>query len=63
MLIVEKIADRCKQPPKSLSEAHKYSEESAFWESAMLEKLASLQEKGTGVLVPLPPGRKAVWLR
>jgi hypothetical protein len=29
----------------------------------MLEELASLQEKGTGVLVPLPPGRKAVGSR
>jgi hypothetical protein len=63
MLIAKKIADGRKQPPQSLSEARKSNKESAFWESAMLEELASLQEKGTGVLVPLPPGRKAVGSR
>ncbi|KIJ10696.1 hypothetical protein PAXINDRAFT_85674, partial [Paxillus involutus ATCC 200175] len=51
-----------KQPPRTLAEA-RASPEAANWESAMLEELASLHEKGTGVLTPLPPGRKAVGSR
>lgn len=54
--------DGRKQPPKNLTQA-RTSTESANWESAMIEELASLREKGTGVLTPLPPGRKAVGSR
>lgn len=58
---MEALASR-KQPPQTLPQARK-SSESAFWESAMVEELASLQEKETGILTPLPPGRKAVGSR
>lgn len=58
---MEALASR-KQPPQTLPQARR-SPESAFWESAMVEELASLQEKGTGILTPLPPGRKAVGSR
>jgi len=51
--------DGWKLPPKTIAAAHS-STDFAYWESAMTEELASLEEKGVGVLTPLPPGRKAV---
>jgi len=54
--------DGRRQPPETLAQA-RASPECAHWESAMLEELASLREKGTGVLTSLPSGRKAVGSR
>jgi transposase InsO family protein len=54
--------DGRKLPPKTIAAARS-STDFGHWESAMTEELASLEEKGVGVLTPLPPGRKAVGSR
>jgi len=54
--------DGWKPPPLTLAAAHS-SLESGHWEGAINEELASLSEKEVGVLMPLPPGRKAVGSR
>jgi hypothetical protein len=54
--------DGRKLTPKTIAAAHS-STDFSHWESAMTEELASLEEKGVGVLTPLPPGRKAVGSR
>jgi hypothetical protein len=54
--------DGRKLPPKTIAAAH-LSTDLGHWESAMNEELASLEEKGVGVLTPLPLGRKAVGSR